>query len=162
MIRRLGEVVREAASKHKQQNLVIYQFWCQRMSSLFRTYLLWDLRSRFTSYLVYLALSSKSEVIWECLTVLWSRYEVLLLSAWSASSCTSSHNLHDLKSKEEYIRFQTLSPTMNRESQKQYAVTEEIHAQEHKNLLSKYPSKLQNQQAFSVTRWVGSNHDWVH
>ena len=57
----------------------------------------------------------------------------------------STHNLYDLKSKEEYIRSQTLNLTMNRESQKQYIAAEEIHAQEYKNLLSKYFSKLQNQ-----------------
>ena len=62
----------------------------------------------------------------------------------------SSHNLHDLESKEEYIRFQTLSLTMNRESQKQYTAAEEIHTQEHKNMLLKYSLKLQNQQALSV------------
>ena len=64
----------------------------------------------------------------------------------------SSYNLHNLKSKEEYIRSQTLNLIMNRESQKQYAAAEKIHAQECKNLLSKYSLKLQNQQAFSVTR----------
>ena len=162
MIRELKEVVWKAASKHKWWNLIIYWFWCWRMSSLFRIYLFQDLRSRFTSYLIYSSLSSKSEVIWECLMIFWSRCEVLLSSVWSASSCMSSHNLHNLESEEEYIRFQTLSLTMNKEFQKWYTVTEEIHAQEHKNLLSKYSLKFQNQQAFPVTRWVRSNHDWMH
>ena len=155
-------MIQKAASKHKQQNLIIYWFWYQRTSSLFRIYLFWDLRSRFTSCLIYLALSSKSEAIWEHLTILWSRCEILFLSVWSASSYMSTHNLHDLESKEEYIRLQILSLIMNRESQKWYTVTEEIHAQEYKNLLLKYSLKLQNQQAFSVTRWVRNNHDQVH
>jgi len=64
----------------------------------------------------------------------------------------STHNLHDLKSEEGYIRPQTLSLTMNRESQKQYTAAEEIHAQECKNSLLKYSLKLQNQQAFSMAR----------
>ena len=155
-------MILKTADQCQQQDLILYWLWHQRTSSSFRIYLLQNLRSRFISYLIYSALSSKSEVIWEHLTILQSRYEVLLSSAWSASSCTSTHNLHDLKSKEEYIRFQTLSLTMNKEFQKWYTVTEEIHAQEHKNLLSKYSLKFQNQQAFPVTRWVRSNHDWMH
>ena len=162
MVRRLGEVIQKTASKHKWQNLIIYWFWCWRTSSSFRIYLFWDFRSRFTSCLIYSALSSESEVIRECSMIFWSRCEILLLSVWSASSCMSIYNLHDFESEEEYIRSQTLSSTMNRKFQKWYTAAEEIHAQEHKNLLSKYSSKLQNQQAFPMIEWVRSNHDQVH
>ena len=106
--------------------------------------------------------SSSAKNLWECLSILWSKYEILLLSAESASDSVSIYHIHDLPNQKVYAEFRTHCLTVIREACKEYEVSERLYAHSDEVLLSKYSKELQIEQTLSMIEWMRSYHDWIY
>ena len=75
--------------------------------------------------------------------ILQSEYEILLLSAKSASDSTSIYHIHDFSNQKVYAEFRAHCSTVIREALKEYKVSERLYAHSDEASLSKYFKELQ-------------------
>ena len=106
--------------------------------------------------------SSSAKNLQEHLLILWSEYEILFLSAESASDSMSVYHIHDLSNQKIYTEFRAHCLTVIREALKEYKVSERLYAHSDEASLSKHSKKLQIEQTFSMIKWMRNYHDQMY
>ena len=102
---RLRKVILTTSVQCQWWNLIIHWFWRRWIryawsSEMLRTYRLW-----LKCTLVCTSVSSSTKDLWECLSLLWSRYEILLTLTRSASNSMNLYHCHDFWSQVNLSRF---------------------------------------------------------
>ena len=102
---KLKEVILTASVQCQQWNLTVHWSWRKwiryaQSSEMLRAYRFWS-----KCMFVCSAVSSSTKNLWEHLLLLWLKYEILLMSTKSTSSCMSFYHSHNFWSQVNLSKF---------------------------------------------------------